>query len=70
MARTALARAAIRARSWKRCCRCASSREKKRDQPTLALILAIDRSGSMSGRKLELAKDAARATAEMLGPMI
>lgn len=41
--------------------------EKKRDQPTLALILAIDRSGSMSGRKLELAKDAARATAEMLG---
>ena len=41
--------------------------EKKRDQPTLALVLAIDRSGSMSGRKLELAKDAARATAEMLG---
>jgi Ca-activated chloride channel family protein len=41
--------------------------EKKRDQPSLALILAIDRSGSMSGRKLELAKDAARATAEMLG---
>ena len=37
--------------------------EKKRDQPTLALVLAIDRSGSMSGRKLELAKDAARATA-------
>jgi Mg-chelatase subunit ChlD len=41
--------------------------EKKRDQPSLALILCIDRSGSMNGPKLELAKDAARATAEMLG---
>lgn len=41
--------------------------EKKRDQPTLAMMLCIDRSGSMSGQKLELAKDAARGTAEMLG---
>lgn len=41
--------------------------EKKRDQPSLALVLCIDRSGSMNGPKLELAKDAARATAEMLG---
>jgi Ca-activated chloride channel family protein len=40
--------------------------EKKRDQPSLALVLAIDRSGSMNGPKLELAKDAARGTAEML----
>ena len=40
--------------------------EKKRDQPSLGLVLCIDRSGSMSGPKLELAKDAARATAELL----
>jgi uncharacterized membrane protein len=41
--------------------------EKKRDQPTLAMGLCIDRSGSMTGQKLELAKDAAKATAELLG---
>ena len=41
--------------------------EKKRSQPSLALALCIDRSGSMSGQKLELAKDAAKATAELLG---
>jgi Mg-chelatase subunit ChlD len=41
--------------------------EKKRDQPNLALALVIDRSGSMTGEKLELAKDAAKATAELLG---
>jgi uncharacterized membrane protein len=41
--------------------------EKKRDQPSLALALVIDRSGSMTGQKLELAKDAAKATAELLG---
>jgi Mg-chelatase subunit ChlD len=41
--------------------------EKKRDQPSLAMVLAIDRSGSMSGPKLELAKDAAKATTELLG---
>ncbi len=42
--------------------------EKKRDQPGLALALVIDRSGSMTGEKLELAKEAAKATAELLGP--
>jgi Mg-chelatase subunit ChlD len=41
--------------------------EKKRDQPSLALALVIDRSGSMTGQKLELAKDAARTTTELLG---
>jgi uncharacterized membrane protein len=42
--------------------------ERKRDQPSLALVLAIDRSGSMQAEnKLELAKDAAKATAELLG---
>jgi Mg-chelatase subunit ChlD len=40
--------------------------EKKRDQPQLALVLAIDRSGSMTGEKMDLAKDAAKATAEVL----
>lgn len=42
--------------------------EKKREQPSLGLVLCIDRSASMNGPKLELAKDAARATAEMLAP--
>ena len=41
--------------------------EKKRDQPSLAMVLCVDRSGSMSGQKLELAKEAAKATTELLG---
>src|SRR5690606_3976582 len=41
--------------------------EKKREQAQLAIALVIDRSGSMSGEKMELAKDAAKATAELLG---
>ncbi|MBK8169382.1 MAG: VWA domain-containing protein [Sandaracinaceae bacterium] len=41
--------------------------ERRRDQPSLALALVIDKSGSMSGTKMELAKDAAKATAELLG---
>jgi Ca-activated chloride channel family protein len=41
--------------------------EKKREQPSLALLLCIDRSGSMQAEgKLELAKEAARASAELL----
>lgn len=42
--------------------------EKERRQPSLAVALVIDRSGSMSGEKLEMAKEAARATAEVLEP--
>lgn len=40
--------------------------EKKRDTPTLALMLLIDKSGSMSNEKIELAKDAAKAAVEIL----
>lgn len=40
--------------------------ERRRDQPSLALALVIDRSGSMNGPKMELAKEAAKATAELL----
>lgn len=42
--------------------------QRRRDQPSLALCLVIDRSGSMQGLPLELAKRAALATAEFLGP--
>ncbi len=40
--------------------------EKKRKTPTLALMLLIDKSGSMNGDRIELAKDAAKATVEIL----
>lgn len=40
--------------------------EKKRDEPQVAMSLVIDRSGSMSGLPLEMAKAAAKATADTL----
>ena len=40
----------------------------KREEATLALALVIDRSGSMAGAKMDLTKEAARATAEALPP--
>ena len=42
--------------------------ERQRDQPSLAIMLVVDRSGSMDGLKLEMAKDAAKAVVDMLGP--
>jgi Ca-activated chloride channel family protein len=43
--------------------------ERQREQPKLALVLAIDKSGSMSAEdKLDLVKEAARATASTLDP--
>jgi Ca-activated chloride channel family protein len=40
--------------------------EKRRDEPGVAMELVIDRSGSMSGMPLEMAKAAAKATADTL----
>jgi len=42
--------------------------ETTRDQPDIALVVVIDRSGSMQGAKLEAAKESARVTAEVLSP--
>ena len=42
--------------------------EKEKEKPSLAMILIIDKSGSMGGQKIELAKDAAKAAVELLGP--
>ena len=42
--------------------------EKEKQKPSLAMVLVIDKSGSMGGMKMELAKDAARSAVELLGP--
>ena len=42
--------------------------QRQRDQPSLAIVIVIDRSGSMDGLKIEMAKDAAKAVVDMLGP--
>ena len=41
--------------------------EKKKEAPSLAIVLVIDKSGSMGGIKIELAKEASRAAVELLG---
>ena len=42
--------------------------QKEQEKPSLAICLVIDRSGSMGGQKMELAKDAAKAAIELLTP--
>lgn len=42
--------------------------EKEKEKPSLAMVLVIDKSGSMGGTKIEMAKDAAKAAVELLGP--
>lgn len=42
--------------------------EKEKENPSLGMVLVIDRSGSMSGEKIEMAKTAARSAVELLSP--
>ena len=44
-----------------------SNFEKEKEKPSLAMVLVVDKSGSMGGQKIELAKDAAKGAAELLG---
>lgn len=41
--------------------------EKEKEQPSVAMVLVIDKSGSMSGVPIDLARQAAKATVELLG---
>ncbi len=41
--------------------------EKEKEKPSLAMCIVLDRSGSMSGQPLALARQAARSAAELLG---
>jgi Ca-activated chloride channel homolog len=42
--------------------------EKKKEMPSVAMSLVMDRSGSMTGLPIEMAKEAAKATVEVLAP--
>lgn len=42
--------------------------EKIKDQPDVAVVVVMDKSGSMQGQRIEMAKESARATAEALSP--
>ena len=41
--------------------------EKEKQKPSLAMVLVMDKSGSMSGQPIELARASAKAAAELLG---
>jgi Ca-activated chloride channel family protein len=41
--------------------------EKEKERPSLGMVLVIDKSGSMDGDKIEMAKTAARSAVELLG---
>ncbi|TLD70115.1 VWA domain-containing protein [Phragmitibacter flavus] len=41
--------------------------EKEKEKPSLAMVLVIDKSGSMQGLPMELARQAAKSAAELLG---
>ncbi len=42
--------------------------EKRQESPSLAIVMVMDKSGSMGGEKIEMAKEAAVASAELLSP--
>jgi len=42
--------------------------EKEKEKPSLAMALVIDKSGSMSGLPIQMARQAAKSAAELLGP--
>jgi Ca-activated chloride channel homolog len=42
--------------------------EKEKEKPSLAMVIVIDKSGSMGGQKMEMTKEAAKSAVELLGP--
>ena len=45
-----------------------SNFQKEKEKPGLGMVLVIDKSGSMGGQKIALAREAARAAVELLSP--